>query len=176
MMDYFYMNINSISPVQPVIADIEKYPYKVTKEAFEKMSDNYIGYYILKENYEIPEILNHPTFMVQSELRRVISLYDDGIQWKNVTLLPDDLSAAKERAEVYHVPFLKKIDCIHKDSIIYDNGSIEKLVLESAKLQPLDIFQIDNLLANKIVVSLRMAESIMRRNCYGIRFEKVVVH
>ena len=51
------------------------------------------------------------------------------------------------------------------------------LIIDKSKMRNLDIFRIakDGVSENLVVVSLALAESISRRNAYGVIFERIEV-
>lgn len=175
MTDYFLMRQEAVNPVKPVLLKAEEYAYRLTAENFEKMPRSSAGYYDFNEYSEFPGIMVHPTYMVNMRIKKVIEMYDETIKWKSVTIMPNDGSKMKEASEVYWIPKLREFDCFDKETVIMPDGTIKRLVIRRDKVQNSDIFQISRARENKVVVSLRMAESICRRNIYGVRFERIEV-
>ena len=68
-----------------------------------------------------------------------------------------------------------RLPCLHEDAVVLPDGTIKKLVIDHKKIPNIDIFQIKNAVHNRVLVSLRMAESISRRKAYGVMFERVEV-
>lgn len=57
----------------------------------------------------------------------------------------------------------------------YDNGMLKKLVLDESRTGGLNVFRVRGLLEYKVMVSLPLAESILRRRFYGIELRKAEV-
>lgn len=173
IMEYYLIKQCVVNPIKPLFVQPEPYKYKLSKEEFEKIPDVSLGYYEYSQETELPAIMYHPTFMVNQKIKKVIEMYDEAVCFKALTILPNDFDKVNEASITYGIPYLRKYDCIHEDSIIMPEGTIKKLVIDHKKIPNADIFQIKNIVQNKILVSLRMAESISRRNVYGVEFERV---
>ena len=77
-------------------------------------------------------------------------------------------------AFVKKLPF-EMIECLHESSKKYTNGTIEELVLERKKIGEKQIFRVTPLLEYKVIISLPVAESLLRRRFYGIGLKRVKV-
>ncbi len=64
---------------------------------------------------------------------------------------------------------------MHERSKIYDNGMVSSLVLNGQKIGRRNLFRLSGLLEYKIVVSLPVVESILRRRLYGVELTKLEV-
>lgn len=64
---------------------------------------------------------------------------------------------------------------MHKDAIVAPNGSISKLILDKNRMNGEDIMIIDGVPEKITIVSLAVAESIMRRNMFGIDFQEIEI-
>jgi hypothetical protein len=73
------------------------------------------------------------------------------------------------------VPSFPEINCTHERSEIYDNGMVSSLVLNKQKIGRRNLFRLSGLLEYKIVVSLPVVESILRRRLYGVELTKLEV-
>lgn len=73
------------------------------------------------------------------------------------------------------MPSFPEINCMHERSKIYDNGMVSSLVLNGQKTGRRNLFRLSGLLEYKIVVSLPVVESILRRRLYGVELTKLEV-
>lgn len=64
---------------------------------------------------------------------------------------------------------------MHSDTVKYPNGELQELILDKRKVRGRDIFRVRGMMENKVVVSLAVAESILRRKPYGVSIKKVSV-
>ncbi len=163
----------AVNPVKPVLMNPEAYPYQLTQKNYDNMPQNGVGYYAYDLSVELPAIMVNPTFMVNEKVKRVIELYDESVSFKTLTLIPNVEEEVVQASISYAIPKLKQYDCLHEESIVMPEGTIKKLIIDRKKIPNVDIFQIKNTIQNKILVSLRMAESISRRNVFGVEFERV---
>ena len=67
------------------------------------------------------------------------------------------------------------VDCLHESAEKYDNGMLKELVLDKRKLEGFHIFRVAGLLEYKVIITLPVAESLLRRRLYGIGLRKVKV-
>lgn len=174
-MEYYLMNQMEVNPVKYVLLKPEMYAYLLTKENFEKIPELSIGYYEYGVDVTLPDVMVRPTFMVNETIKNVIEMYDETVTFKTLTFLPNAMDEMKEKSKSYAIPNVRRFDCLHEESVIMPEGTIKKLIIDRKKIPNADIFQIKNTIQNKVVVSLRMAESISRRNVYGVEFQKVQV-
>lgn len=174
-MEYYLMNQMEVNPPKYVLLKKEMYSYLLTKENFEKMPDISVGYYEYGVDATLPDVMVRPTFMVNETIKNVIEMYDETVTFKTLTFLPNAMDEMKDKSKSYAIPKLRRYDCLHEESVVMPEGTIKKLIIDRTKIPNADIFQIKNTIQNKVIVSLRMAESISRRNVYGVEFQKVQV-
>ncbi len=135
------------------------------------LEDYSIGYYE-RQGVEATDILTAPLFMVSEEIKELMRLYDESILFKGIQLFSRD---SEYVPVLYYAvqPFCA--DCLHHDVRINPNGTVNEVILDKARIPQRDIFQIDGLVQQKVVVSLRVAESLLRRRLYGIGLEPIQV-
>lgn len=161
------------TPVEIMGLDSEKYCYAMTQNDFESLEKLKVAYFSGREFEEVCDILINPTFLISDSLKKVLEMYEREIRFKGVQIFP----TAKESKQypLYWVPQFPQIDVLHKETVIHDNGMAAKLVLDSRKIGNRQIFRISDLLEYKIVISMPVAESILRRRLYGIGLQKLEV-
>lgn len=174
-MELYKMKTNANSPVNPVYLESEKYAYSLTKENFMKMPESSAGYYEYKNTVVIPDVMMAPTYMVSNLIKDTISIYDSSIVFKNIILLPNNEDDLNKGVQMFNIPNLPRINCLSEESVILPNGAVKEVLLDEAKIQNKDIFMIDNVVENIVIVSLRLMESILRRNVFGVKFERVKI-
>ncbi len=157
----------------PTGIDPKVYCYKMDQAGFEGLENVQIAYYTHNESSEICDILQKPTFLVSDKIKRLLSLYDGTIAFKAVQLFAT--VATDKTAPLYWVPCLEILECLHPATTKYDNGFIKQLVLEKAAIEGKAIFRVGGLLEDKVIISLSVAESLLRRGLYGIGLQKVEV-
>lgn len=174
-MEYFLIRSCAVTPFEPIHMDRNLYTNLMTKEAYAKIEDDIIYYYHLGDEVELPDVVFRPTFMVGDGLHNIISLYDDTIEWKHMQIFPDMEDFPNETAKGYWIPLLNEYHCLHQDTVLLPDKTTKKPILDRSRLRNTDIFRISGVSENLIVVSLALAESISRRELYGVTFERLEV-
>ena len=75
----------------------------------------------------------------------------------------------------YWLPYLERTNCLHKDSEIYDIGTVKKLILRKEAVIDRDIVRPADIVEDIWLLSLTAAEAVLRRKPFGIKFEIVEV-
>lgn len=161
------------NPIAVTGLDKDVYCYAMRQKDFEALDKMKVAYYSGSESEEPCDILTDPTFMISDKLKRLIAMYDKEIVFKGVQVF----STSKEREDypLYWVPQFPEINALHSSSIINDNGSIATLILDNRMIGNMHVFRLSDCLEYKVVVSMTVAESILRRRLYGIGLKKLEV-
>lgn len=146
-------------------------PYHVTKQLYDEMERLQVAYYNYNDNLELPDVLEYPTFLVSEMVKKVMKMYDDEISFKGLQLYPTEYE--KKMAPFYWLPYIEEYNCLHESSRLLPNGTVDELVLEALQIPDKEIFRVAGIQENRIIVSLPVAESILRRKPYGVWLEKV---
>ena len=174
-MEYFEMTQSKKveNPMQLMGLDSQLYTYAMTEKDFEALEKLKVAYFSGREYEEICDILLQPTYLISDELKKLLELYERKTLFKGVQIFP----TAKESKQypIYWVPQFPVLDCIHNSTVKGDNGMLQKLVLDSRKIGNRQIFRLPGFLEYKVIVSMPVAESNLRRRFYGVGFEKVEV-
>lgn len=177
-MNEYYLLRQSRDIVNPIKIEgdsIAHYPPAMMHQDFRGLESVKVAYIEYQKYQEIPDILAYPTYMVSDEIRRVLHMYDENISFKGVQVFPNRPKYIKEASKVYWVYDCVMENCLHKDSVRLPNGELKELILDKRKLRGRDIFRVQGTLDNKLVISLAVAESILRRNLYGVGLERLSV-
>ena len=115
------------------------------------------------------EILESPFIMVSDSLCKAIQMYDDEAEFTNIILA----SQMGRPSLDYKVALISRIDCLHESSEFYKDHSVKELVLDQQKVGDRQIFKIKGISPHFVIVSMNIAESILRRSLYGVRLEEI---
>lgn len=119
------------------------------------------------------DILSTPFFLVTDLLEKVIKLYEPRTIFKQVVLLDSE----NEKVNLYHLPILKKVDCLMEESTCnLDKSVITNFVLDYSKIKDNSIFQIANVNGIYTVVRLDILESFLRRGAKGLSIQEVELY
>jgi len=167
-MEYFVLTISQYvkNPIR-----IKGFQSNLPVIDYEDMKELAVGYMEEYKETEITDILVTPFLMVSKPIRDLFSLYDTKMEFKGVQLFGDQ--DGKKVTPLYFVPQVKSIDCLHKSVKINPNSTINEVVLDKDKLNDAAVFKLDRIVQQIIIISLDVAESLLRRELYGIGLEKV---
>ncbi len=174
-MEYFELSQERAveNPIEVMNLDRNIYTYQMKEKEYEKLETLKVAYYSGREYEEVCDILTEPTFLISDKIKRLFSLYDKSISFKAIQVF--STAPENKRAPLYWVAKFEMIECLHESSKKYTNGTIEELVLERKKIGEKQIFRVMPLLEYKVIISLPVAESLLRRRFYGIGLKKVKV-
>lgn len=176
-MEYFALKQSKdvVNPIKVFGVDMENYTAIMTHQDFKNLKRSKVAYAEYTRSHEIPDILTYPTYMVSDTIRRVLHMYDDNISFKSIQVFPTLKKDLQEATRTYWIYDCVMEDCLHPDTVILPNGEAQEIILDKKKVKGRDIFRVKGTLDNKLFISLAVAESILRRNVYGVTLEKVKV-
>jgi len=117
---------------------------------------------------EYPDFLAEPIPLIAKDLMQVITLYQ-----KDIIMHPVVLIEKKTKLQtVYYSLNIPEIECASEKSKLDHIGKIKELVIDKNTVAGKRIFRVAGY-EKRIIVRLDVAESILRRETYGITFEKL---
>lgn len=161
------------NPIKIIFARDGIYKYNPTKDEFENYPSLHVGYYKYEETVEIPEVLEGVTLFVGDAVKAVLKMYDETIPFKGIDVYP--LGMAEKIIPSYWTFFPKESACLHSSVKIMPNGTLEELILDSKTIPDENIFKVAGTKLHRVVVTLPVAESLLRRKMFGISLREVEV-
>jgi len=173
-MDYFELMIDpSISnPIQIQHVDHSIYKNNAAYEEFTAAPKMTVGYFDDSPQIEIYDLLGQPAFLVSDNLKRLFALYAPDMQFKGIRVYANNLD--NDEAPLYWWPYIPYVECLSDQAAKYPTGMLERLVLDRSGLHGEDIFRIGGILENKVVISLSVAESMIRRKMTGFTLKPIL--
>lgn len=173
-MEYFELNIDPMisNPIQIQHVDGSIYKNGATQEEFDATPKMTVGYFDNSPQIEIYDLLGQPAFLLSDNLKRLFALYDPNMQFKGIQVYANDLE--DNESPLYWWPFIPFIECLSDQTTKYPTGMLERLVLDRGALHGEDIFRISGILENKVVISLPVAESMIRRKMTGFTLKPIL--
>ncbi len=159
------------NPAPIVGLDTSRYKYRMSAQEFDAIEDVCVAYFAGDEAQELCDLIIEPTLLLSDRMKRVFELYEDKMEFKGVQLYPMSQNCTKY--PLYWIPKFCEGDFLHHSTIFYDNGIIQELVLNRKKLGEYSIVRITDSAQYRIIVSLPVVESLLRRRMYGIEIHKV---
>ncbi|MCM1184798.1 MAG: hypothetical protein NC337_15630 [Roseburia sp.] len=174
-MEYFELSRSEKveNPIELMALDAAAYSYAMTQKDFEALDRMKVAYFSGNEAEEICDLLVSPTFLVSDRLKRLLALYEKETEFKGIQLFPTAEDC--RQYPMYWVPRFPEADCVHESSVWYDNGMLSSPVLDGGRIGRRNVFRLPGLREYKAVVSLPVAESILRRRLYGVELRRMEV-
>lgn len=164
---------DQISRTLDIIGLPAQYNNVVAKSDFDKLDDNIVAYFRGKAVPEISGVLAHPSFLVCDDLKSLLQLYSPQLQAKAIQLFAGEMESKENY--LYWLPYIELVSCLHESTEKYSNGMLKQLVLDSRSLPDTPVFRLNGVLEDIVVITLPLAESILRRCFYGIQLDPVEV-
>lgn len=177
MKEYYLLELSKevVNPIKVLMVEQEKYTPQMTHQQFKELDEVCVAYTEYDKTQEIPDILPYPTYMISDDIQKVFHMYDENISFKAVQVFPNRMDNIEYATKLYWVYDCVSEECMHADTVMYPNGELKELILDKNKVRGREIFRVRGLQENKVVVSLAVAESILRRKPYGVSLKKVSV-
>lgn len=115
---------------------------------------------------EFVDMLTVPFIMVSEKIRKMITIFEPNMQYKEIILLDKE----NGNAEVYYLPVLDEVNCLGKNTKFnLDHSVIEKPILCKEKVGDKSIFRLTEGPGNCCVIRMDLLECILRRDAYGFK-------
>lgn len=166
-MDYFIMRQENgtVGLVQPV----KGFSSLLNPATEQKNEDLKTTVVIFKDSdsSEFPDYIEQYK-LVSEKLKRIMSKYENDAVFKTVVLIEESTN----RQKIYYHLALPQIQCTSVQSVYTKLGNMKEFVLDEEKVGSTRIFCAENY-KDRVFVRLDVAESILRRDSYGVLFERV---
>lgn len=126
---------------------------------------------LCNENTVYPDFIQAPVLLISDELHKIFKMYENTVIYKLVFFTNLKMKLQK----VYRLVFPELVEALSDETTYQKNGWVDKIVLDKNKIGDYKVFQIKAGVDYYLVISLEVAESILKRNFMGIQFEKVEV-
>lgn len=172
-MEYFELMVDpSISnPIQIQHMDHSVYKNDATYEEFDAAPKMTVGYFDNSPQTEIYDLLGQPALLISDNLKRLFALYVPEMPFKGIRVYANDLE--DNESPLYWWPYIPLIECLSSQATKYPTGMLEHFILDRNALHGEDIFRVDSILENKVVISLSIAESMIRRKMTGFTLKPI---
>ena len=168
-MDFFIMSQNKrISNAARAVAGSPKIK-NMNREELAAMPDTMLLYVEEDRHNEYPDYIEE-LGVVSGKLKRIMSKYQKDILFKTVVLI----EKSNNRQQTYYylsAPEIQSAVTVQKNMENQKNRE-NKLILDEEKIGQTRIFSVQHY-GKRLIVRLDAAESILRRDSYGVWFEKV---
>lgn len=172
-MEYYRMKMSSVITNYITLEKLDTSVYKpdCSQEEFEQLPKGIVTYYHDTMGLEIPDVLQKPLLLVKENVKDILQMYDEHIKGKPIKVFAYERDV--NLAPTYWFLNYEEVDCLSQNIEIYPNGEVKKLILNRNKIGKKDVFRVKGTKECFIIVSLAVAESMLRRKVYGVEFERV---
>lgn len=112
-----------------------------------------------------------PVLLVENSIKKRWNLYEPRMKFKGVQVFANDLQINVN--PMYWCPMIDAIPCMDTRTEQYPDGLLKHLVLQFQAVQGHHIFQVAGLTERITVVSLPVAESMLKRGATGFQLQAV---
>jgi len=168
-MDYFIMTQDRLLDEHMITFDGLRSAFRtleVSRDRDQEIKD-FTVVYVEGKDKVIPDLIDRPVVLMSDPLKKVIEMYDDEALFKCTVLA----HPAEEMQQTYWLLLVDRLDCL-SDLTEYDPwGRPSRIVLDRNKAKGHAIFRIAGIDDPRLVINLDVAESILRRDLWGIVLE-----
>ena len=117
-----------------------------------------------------PAVLSRQLFMYKESVKQTVDIYCPNLEYRHFCILDK-----KNRIyEYYYIPILEAFNCMSESSEYnLDKSIIKKIVLKREVLPEASVFRLGEVKDQVVIVTLAVAESLIRRNIDGIQLQRV---
>lgn len=171
MMDYYHIHVSNLVKKPIRIKGLDILAASASFETYQELSVHYFDY--VENETEITSLLTSPIFLISKVIRDLFALYQPNREFKGIQLFTT--SKDEQIAPLYFVPDLPKVDCLNEKVRINPNGTVNTIILDYHKVEDHPIFRLDHIAQQMVIINEDVAESLLRRNLYGLGLTKVEV-
>ncbi|MDQ0171302.1 hypothetical protein [Paenibacillus tundrae] len=168
-MEYFIMTQDRQLDEHMVLFDGLKSATRtleVPREREQEIKDFTVVYVDGKDKV-IPDLIDRPVVFISDSLKKVIEMYDDDALFKCAVLA----HPVEEVQKTYWLLLVDRLECL-SDLTEYDPwGRPKRIVIDRKLARGHGVFRIAGIDDQRLVISLDIAESILRRDLWGIDLE-----
>ncbi len=117
------------------------------------------------------DFLQCPVTMFSERFMDILDAYEQDLFFQEVVFIHKENSLQYRYVHI----LMDEIDVAGESTRYYPNGTVERLVLDGRKIGTRNLFMLPGNHRKDPIVSLALAESLLRRNPVGICFEEVEV-
>jgi len=172
-MRYFFITQDKALPyaIQYRDYDINGARHVFLRQDAEQLSDDVVLYLAGSGTEARWDFLQCPVTMFSERFMDILDAYEQDLFFQEVVLIHKENSLQYR----YVHTLMDALDAAGEKTEYYPNGTVKRLVLDSRKTGMHNLFMLAGNHRKDPIVSLALAESLLRRNPMGICFEEVEV-
>ena len=151
--------------------DINGGRHVFSRQDAKRLNDS-VGLYLKGSGREARwDFLQCPVTMFDERFKEILEAYEPTLFFQEVVLIH------KENALQYQYvhTLMEQVEAVSDKTEYYPNGTVKRMVLDASKIGRHNLFLLEGNHRKDPIVSLALAESLLRRQVVGICFEEVEV-
>lgn len=127
--------------------------------------------FYIRENpsVEYVDFIERPVPFLADWIKELMKKYDPTL-YTRIAVLTD---VKRKRQDLYWILVPPRIACLSDQTEFHQDGTLKRLVIAEEQAAGHPVFMIDGIKEPYVCVNLAVAESLLRRSCTGIRFQKI---
>lgn len=170
-MEYYIVlqEQTSFDYIEPV-GLLDVFPKNILKNVSSDFESKPTVFYIKeKPDFRNTDFIQNPIPLVSDKFKKIIEEYQSETLFKPVIL------ADKKRMKqyLYSIAAPRKVDCLSSNTEFNKTGSVKKLVIKTDYFFAKNVFMLNGIIEDFLIISQEVAEKILRENFDGIILEKI---
>jgi hypothetical protein len=129
-----------------------------------------IAYFDSREGILL-DYLDRPAMLVSNALKRIIEAHQEKAHFVPVQLY----DVWEKESPLYYLGVYPKVKCLSDKSEFYTTRMIKRAVLAGKKIPDVPVFQAEEMLENRLIFRLDIAEAVLGAGLTGIMFQDIEV-
>ncbi|OUP05488.1 hypothetical protein [Anaeromassilibacillus sp. An200] len=130
-----------------------------------------VAYFEYSPQVEMCDVLFQPTLLIENSIKKLWRLYEPQMKFKGVQVFANDPKI--NIAPMYWCPVVPPVACMNEATELYPDKTLKHLAIQFRAVQGRHIFQVAGLSEPVVVVSLPVAESMLKRSAIGFELQAV---
>lgn len=172
-MRYFFITQDAELPctIQYRDFDVNGGRHIFSRQDVKRLNDSVVLYLNGSGKEARWDFLQCPVTMFDERFRDILDAYEPGLIFQEVVMIH------KENILQYQYvhALMEQVDAVADNTEYYPNGTVKRLILDRKKIGRHNLFMLDGNYRKDPIVSLALAESLLRRQPIGLCFEEVEV-
>lgn len=154
--------------IAPEKLDGSLYRDKYSKKEFDAVQNMVVTWFENSQELEKPDVLYTPAFLVSDKFKKLLRAFEPRMKCKGIRCYPRETEDPE--ALLYWWPWIPRVQCLSERTARYPTGLVEHLVVVEKTLRDRPILMVDGTIETIVLVSLEMAESMLRRGLWGMEY------
>ena len=169
-MKYFMVSQDKAlsNVIAPEKLDSSLYRDGASKKEFDGVQSMIVTYFDNSQELEKPDILYTPAFLVSDKLKKLLRAFDPKMKCKGIRCYPHEVEDPE--ALLYWWPWIPRVKCLSEQTAKYPTCLVEHLVVVESRLQDRPMLMVDGTIETIVLVSLELAEAMLRRGLWGMDY------